>query len=235
MITPLTIDIKDLTVAYGDRKILDNINLSFAPGKIHCILGPNGCGKSTLVKQIVRLYASTGELAYVAQETYGSIALTLRDYVCLGRYDRSKFLGGLNKTDRDLVDAAIHSMRLEGMEDQIFDTLSGGEKQRAMIARALAQDTGWFILDEPTSSLDPRHVRMITEVILDLVSRGRSVIIVLHDLNAASGVADRFVMMKSGGIIATVDALDGDLLTEVYDTPFVTAVTEDGRRVWMPK
>ena len=231
----LVIRIKDLTVAFGAKKALDNVSVTFEPGKIYCILGPNGCGKSTLVKNIIHQYSQGGEIAYVAQETYGSIALPLLDYVSLGRYDRSKFFSGISATDRELVGDAIRTMDLTGMESQIFDTLSGGEKQRAMVARALAQDTGWFILDEPTSSLDVKHVRMITDMIRDLASRGRSVIIVLHDLNAASGVADRFIMMKSGRIVANVDTLDRDLLTDVYDTPFVTAVTEDGRMVWMPE
>ena len=216
----MDIKLDHASVIYGSKKALDDVSITFEKGHVYCILGANGCGKSTLVKEIINQNKKVNEIAYVAQESAGNIALTTYEYISLGRYDKSKFFGGLTKRDKELIDASISKMGISDLNDHIIDTLSGGEKQRAMIARALAQDSNWVIMDEPTSSLDAKHVKLMTEIISELKNNNKSVILVIHDLNAAYMVADKFVLMKNGKIINVVDELSESLLSDTYDTLF---------------
>lgn len=230
----MNIVLDNATVEFGKKKALDGVSVNFEEGKVYVILGPNGCGKSTLVKEIIARNNLDNEISYVAQESLGNIALTTYDYVALGRYNRNKFWGGLTKKDKELVADAIKKMGLEEMTDNIFDTLSGGEKQRAMIARAIAQDANWFIMDEPTSSLDAKHVKLMTTVIKELRAQGKSVIVVLHDLNMVPVIADEIILMKEGRIIDKSTSLSGELLNRVYDTEFVETEI-DGRSFFILK
>ncbi|MBR6879703.1 MAG: ABC transporter ATP-binding protein [Clostridiales bacterium] len=229
----MNIEMEKVTVRYGLRKALKGVSHTFEEGKIHVLLGPNGCGKTTLLKKIVDRYHASGELAYVPQEVYGNVALTVFDTVALGRYDSSKFFAGVSDEDRALVQKAIDEMEMTGMEERIFDTLSGGEKQRVMIARALAQDAPWTLLDEPSSSLDVRHSMLTMNKIRELKSRGgKSFILVLHDINMASSIGDEFVLMKDGQIMYETERLSADMLGKVFDTEFGEGSSSEGHSLF---
>lgn len=233
MSSPLKVS--GVSVKYGSHVVVDSFSHDFEEGKIHCIMGPNGCGKTTLIKKIVEQYSASCSLSYVPQETYGNIALSVYDVVGLGRYDKSRFFTGLTSEDRSKVDEAIALMELEGLEDRIYDTLSGGEKQRCMIARALAQDTDWTILDEPSSNLDVRHTVLTMKTLSKLRDeKGRSFIVVLHDINTAASFADRYILMKEGKLIKAVSSLTPDLLSSVFDSSFEEVVTRDGKSFYCP-
>ncbi|SEW37147.1 iron complex transport system ATP-binding protein [Ruminococcaceae bacterium KH2T8] len=224
-----------ITVKYGKRVVLDSFTHEFEAGKIHCILGPNGCGKTTLVKALIERYASEGQISYVPQDVFGNVALTTYDTVALGRYDKRRFFTGLTAEDKVLVDKAVVDMELTGLEDRIFDTLSGGEKQRCMTARALAQDTEWTILDEPSSNLDIRHTQITMKKLAELRDKEqKSFIVVLHDVNTAARFADRFVLMKDGKLVAVKERLDTETLSNVFDSSFEMINSREGVPFFCP-
>lgn len=224
-----------ITVKYGKRVVLDSFTHEFEPGRIHCILGPNGCGKTTLVKALVERYAAEGQISYVPQDVFGNVALTTYDAVALGRYDKKRFFTGLTAEDKALVDKAVEDMELIGLEDRIFDTLSGGEKQRCMTARALAQNTEWTVLDEPSSNLDIRHTQITMKKLAELRDKERkSFIVVLHDVNTAARFADRFVLMKDGKLVAVKERLDVETLSNVFDSSFEMINSKEGVPFFCP-
>ena len=224
-----------ITVKYGKRVVLDSFTHEFEAGKIHCILGPNGCGKTTLVKALVERYASEGQISYVPQDVFGNVALTTYDTVALGRYDKRRFFTGLTAEDKVLVDKVVVDMELTGLEDRIFDTLSGGEKQRCMTARALAQNTEWTILDEPSSNLDIRHTQITMKKLAELRDKDhKSFIVVLHDVNTAARFADRFVLMKDGKLVAVKERLDTETLSNVFDSSFEMISSREGVPFFCP-
>ncbi len=229
----MNLEAKNVTVSYGSVTVLDDVSHTFKEGKITVILGPNGCGKTTLIKSLVKLYARTGDIAYIPQELYGEIGLTVRDTVALGRYDKHKFLSGETSEDKKYIDAALDVMELADKKDRIYDTLSGGEKQRCMAARAICQDSEWFIMDEPSSNLDVIHTKHILDTARKLVKEeGKSFILVLHDINDASRYGEEFVLMKEGKIISVADKLDTEVLGEVYGTSFESVTASSGQTLF---
>ena len=126
-------------------------------------------------------------------------------------------------------------MELEGLEDRLYDTLSGGEKQRCMIARALAQDTDWTILDEPSSNLDVRHTVLTMKTLSKLRDeKKRSFIVVLHDINTAASFADNYVLMKMGKLVEAASKLTPEVLGAVFDSTFEEVLTKDGKSFYCP-
>lgn len=231
----MSINAQNISVSYGKFKALDNFSYEFIPGKVYVVVGPNGCGKSTLVKALVYSFSSKG-IAYVAQETLGVINLTVREYVELGRYNPRKFFGGLSAEDRDKVNSAIEVMKLEKLENRIFDSLSGGEKQRVMAARAIAQDAEWTILDEPSSNLDVKHTSLIMNTMRDLCENsGKSFIVVLHDINDAVRYGDVLLMMKGGKLIKVTDKPQVSDFEMIFDTTFDVVTTQEGRDLFYSK
>ena len=229
----MNLEAKNITVSYGSTVVLNDATHTFEEGKITAVLGPNGCGKTTLIKSLVRKFAGTGRLAYIPQEIYGDVGLTVRETVALGRYDKSRFFTGETDEDRKHIDGALELMELSDKQDRIYDTLSGGEKQRAMAARAISQDAEWFIMDEPSSNLDIVHTKHILDTAVRLVKeQGKSFIIVLHDINDAVRYGDEFVLMKEGRIIKVSGTLSAELLEETYGTSFGEVKTSSGQTIF---
>ncbi|GIP37597.1 putative ABC transporter ATP-binding protein YclP [Paenibacillus sp. J31TS4] len=233
------IEVKQVSKQYGGRPVVDNVSLQIEKGKITSFIGPNGAGKSTLLSMISRLVPrDAGEvhiegrelkqwkspelakkISILKQTNHINIRLTVRDLVSFGRFPYSQ--GKLNKEDWGYVDEAIRYMELGEIENKYIDQLSGGQRQRAFIAMVLAQDTEYILLDEPLNNLDMKHSVQIMKVLRRLVDElGKTIVIVIHDINFASCYSDTIVALKDGRVVkeGSVDEIiDEQLLHEVYE------------------
>ncbi|MEU4705209.1 ABC transporter ATP-binding protein [Nocardia salmonicida] len=229
-----------VSLGYGERVIVDELSLDIAPGVVTTVIGPNGCGKSTLLKSLGRLLRpregqvvldgkaissmKTKDVARVIgmlpQTPVAPEGLTVADLVARGRHPHQSWLRQWSADDETEVAAALAQTGIADLADRTLDELSGGQRQRAWISMALAQGTDILLLDEPTTYLDLAH----SLEVLDLVDRlhaeyGRTVVMVLHDLNLAIRYSDELVVMRAGRIVAQgkpADIVTADLLAEVF-------------------
>ena len=213
------IETEGLTKRYGYRLVVDGVDLSLPASGLTAIIGPNGAGKSTLLAMIARLLPADAGRALVAgldvettpsdqlakrlailrQENAILSRLTVRDLVGFGRFPHSK--GRLSALDHDIIEEAIGFLALGDLAERFLDELSGGQRQRAFVAMALAQDTDVVLLDEPLNNLDIRHAVEIMRLMRKAADeRGKTVVVVIHDINFAAAYADRIVAMKDGRI-----------------------------------
>ena len=232
----MKLKIEGLEYEIGKQKILKGIDLEIPKGKFVGIIGPNGSGKSTLLKNIYRVYKPNKgkiyidgkeinemkskeiakELAILAQESSTQFDFTVEDVVKMGRYPYKSMFEDYSKEDIKLVDEMIKRVGLEKYKDRNFNTLSGGEKQRAFIARALVQDTDFIILDEPTNHLDITYQIQLMDIIKDL---NVTVFAALHDMNISAMYCDYIIVMKQGEILksGTVDEIfTSETIKEVF-------------------
>jgi len=225
--------IESLTVGYGGAPVLRGLDLTVRPGEFVVVVGPNGSGKSTLVRALTRALSPAAgrilldgrdlgrmrprevarQLAVVAQETAVGFEFTVEEIVALGRTPHLRPLRGDTPRDREAVAEAMRQTGTAPLAGRLITALSGGEQQRVMVARALAQEPRLLVLDEPTAHLDIAY----QVELLDLVRRlnrtqGLTVLAILHDLNLAALYADRVVMLKEGRCWA--DGAPAEVLTE---------------------
>ncbi|MFJ6479611.1 ABC transporter ATP-binding protein [Streptomyces sp. NPDC091682] len=233
---PGALDAEDVTVVVNGRTLVDRVSLHVAPGEVLALVGPNGAGKSTLLRTFYRVLRPTsgrvlldGEdvwrmpgkrlaqrLSAVLQETAGDFELSVYEVVAMGRTPHKRAFAGDDAQDREIIMGALEELDVADLAHAPFDRLSGGEKQRILIARALAQRTGTMVLDEPTNHLDLRHqldaLRLVRRV-------GVTAVIALHDLNLAASFCDRICVLDGGRVAVTgtpQEVLTRDLLAEVY-------------------
>ncbi len=218
--TPL-LDIENLTVRLGGACILEDINISVETDEFIALIGPNGAGKTTLLRTIAGLLSFRGRiriagdpiatlspqararlLAYLPQGHTVHWPMNVEDIVALGRLPYQRALQKPNVEDQVIVMAAIASTELDAFLGRSFDTLSGGEQARVMLARALAGRAPLLLADEPTASLDPYHQLHVLELMQDHVKSGHTVIAVLHNLQLARQFADRLIVLNGGRIAA---------------------------------
>jgi iron complex transport system ATP-binding protein len=213
--------VDDVVKAYGDTVVVDGVRVLVHARGLTSIIGPNGAGKSTLLSMIARLkpmdsgrvsvdgldVATTRSdvlaqrLAILRQDNHLDVRLTVRELVTFGRFPHSK--GRPTVEDEKIVDDAIHWLDLEHKADAFLDQLSGGQRQRAFVAMVLAQDTEYVLLDEPLNNLDmPNSVSMMKLVRRAADELGRTVVVVMHDINFASCYSDRIIAMKDGRVVA---------------------------------
>lgn len=215
--------VEDLTIAYGDREAVSGVSLAVATGKVTVLAGPNGCGKSTLLRSIRRVHAArsgrvllegidisrlkerdlTRAIGLLAQSPSAPEDMTVEELVRLGRYPHQTMLQPWSAADADAVAEAMFGTGVSHLADRRLGTLSGGQLQRVWIAMVLAQETDVICLDEPVNHLDMAHQIECLDLVSRLnIERGRTVIVVLHDLNLAARYADRLVFMKDGAVVA---------------------------------
>ncbi|MFD2637888.1 iron ABC transporter ATP-binding protein [Piscibacillus salipiscarius] len=233
------IAIKNLSKKYGQKTVVNNVNVEVKKGKITSFIGPNGAGKSTLLSAVSRMikqdlgevYVDGKELkkwknndlskkvAILKQSNHLNVRLTVRELVSFGRFPYSQ--GRLTEDDWKHVDEAISFMELEDLQDQFLDELSGGQRQRAFISMVIAQDTEYILLDEPLNNLDMKHSVQIMKVLRRLVNElGKTVVLVIHDINFASFYSDYIVALKEGTIVKqgpTDEVISQVNLKEIYD------------------
>ena len=241
------------------RLILDGIDCVFEQGNIYGIIGPNGSGKTSLIRNILRfIVAGEGniqlekkdireyrrkdlarKIALVPQNTAQDSEFCAYDMVMMGRAPHQKRFDGISERDREKVDQAMSLTGCLHLKDKKVSTLSGGEAQHIATARAIAQDTEWLILDEPTSSLDVRHQMSLMESLSLLnTEQGKTILTVLHDINMAASYCSHIVMMKDGKIFCsgrTHDVMTQENLSKVYEVEFeVLANPVSGKKYFIP-
>jgi len=236
------IEINHLNVSYGTRSILKDISLRVERGEIMALLGPNGSGKSTLIRALSGVIPATGSLclagrtlsgldpasrarlvAVVPQMASLPPAFTVLETVLLGRTPYLNFLGQLSAKDHEIARSALAKVDALAFAERRVGELSGGEQQRVLLARALAQSTPVLLLDEPTTHLDLQHQIGLLDLVHRLARQENlTVLIALHDLNLAARYADSVALIVDGELKAQgspAEVLRPDLLSSVYQWP----------------
>lgn len=245
------IEIQDLTVRIGATQILKDLNLTIAANNWTCFVGPNGAGKTTLLKSILGSQSYAGSLkddgvevfnnhdrnvAFVPQHPQIPVGMSVTEYVMLGRAKRDGW-GTESNESRTLVVDTLKLTGLYGMQNQFIARLSGGEMQRALIARALVQQPELILLDEPTSALDLHHQIAVLNKIEILKEREVTVISTMHDITLAAMYADQIVVMKEGRILlsgASEVVVHSDQLKEAFENRINVFTLDSGRSVILP-
>ncbi len=253
---PLTI--QGLDVVIDTNRILDGVTLNAGTGRFVGIIGPNGSGKSTLIRCMSRsLKAQAGTirlkdqditlysrrdlaraLSVVPQEAYRTFDFGVEDVVTMGRYAHQTLLSAVSKNDLEVCRNAMATVGITHLADRRITTLSGGEWQRVLIARTLAQETGIILLDEPTSHLDASHQILILTAFQALVQNRATVIGVFHDLNLAAHFCDEILVLSDGRVAACGpprDVITTELLRDVFNLEAIVSLHPyTGRPVILP-
>lgn len=230
---------RGVTKNYGSSCVVDGVSLTLPAGGITSIIGPNGAGKSTLLSMISRLMSMdqgtvtidgldvtrtpsdvlARRLSILRQDNHMTARLTVRDLVSFGRYPYSR--GRLTAQDKTHIDNAIGYLNLDELADRFLDELSGGQRQRAFVAMVLCQDTDYVLLDEPLNNLDMKHAMGMMKLVRRAANElGKTVVLVLHDINFASWYSDYIVAMKDGKVANQGPAaamIQPDVLSAIYD------------------
>lgn len=232
----MQINVEDVSFSMQEKRIISDIYLQAKSGQFVGIIGPNGSGKSTLLKNIYRVNKpdcgkitldneeiyklsakeTSQKMAVVSQESSGLFDFSVREIILMGRAPHKKMMESDTAEDRDITEEALHKVGLADYGDRSITTLSGGEKQRVMVARALAQQAKVLVLDEPTNHLDVHHQLQLMDLVKTL---NVTVITALHDLNIASSYCDQIYVMNQGEIVRSgtpEEVLTETTLQEVF-------------------
>lgn len=236
------IQVKNISKMYGSKKVVDNVSLEIPEGKITSFIGPNGAGKSTVLSIMTRLMkrdsgevlidgkeittwdqkALAKKIGILKQSNNINMRLTIRELVSFGRFPHCG--GNLKAEDEKQVDEAIGYMQLTDLQDRYLDELSGGQRQRAYIAMVIAQNSEYILLDEPLNNLDMKHSVEIMKILRTLTDElGKTVVIVIHDINFASCYSDNIVALKNGQLVKNgpaTDTIQKEELEKIYEIDF---------------
>lgn len=228
----------NITIGYGSRVIQRDLNFTLPDGTMTALLGANGCGKSTLLRTLAGLqpalsgtYSLSGEagltaersklLALVLTERLSVESATVRDIVAMGRYPYTSFMGTLTPTDRRIVDEAMEQVGVAELADSYYNDHSDGEKQRVLIAKALAQQTPVILLDEPTAHLDlPSRIRTLSLLHTIARTQGKTILISTHELDLAMHTADHVLLMFPPGQGVVLDSPEHLRTTDAFTRAF---------------
>ena len=236
------IEVKNISKKYGSKAVVNQVSFQIKRGQITSFIGPNGAGKSTVLGIMSRLLTKdSGEvyidgkeisqwdtkelskvIAILKQSNHLNVRLTIRDLVAFGRFPHSG--GNLTLADEEKIDEALEYMQLKDIQSKFLDQLSGGQRQRAFIGMVLAQDTDYIFLDEPLNNFDLKPSLQIMKMLRRIVDElGKTVVIVIHDINFASCYSDEIIALQDGEIVSvgTVDEMmTASTLSKLYDMDF---------------
>jgi iron complex transport system ATP-binding protein len=231
---------RDVSLAYDDHLVVDGLSLDIPAGQVTVIVGANACGKSTLLRGLARLLKPTGgsvlldgsdihrlptrevatRLGLLPQQPIAPDGITVADLVGRGRHPHQRWFRQWSVEDETAVAAALEATGMTAEADRPVDELSGGQRQRAWIALALAQGTDVMLLDEPTTFLDLAHQVEVLDLLAELNEReGRTVVLVLHDLNLACRYAQHLVALRGGAVVAEGppgEVVTAELVADVF-------------------
>jgi len=241
---PALLEALGLSAGYGERIVVSSASFTVASGQLLVVLGPNGCGKTTLLKTCIGLLPALGGsatleggdvsslaprarariAAWVPQVAEAVWSYRVREIVAQGRYPHRGAFQSLGDDDQAAISAALDAMDIKALANRPVSSLSGGEARRVLIARALAQDTPLLVLDEPAAHLDPGRQIELMELLHGLARAGKAVAISVHDVNIARRFADLALLVGLDGRSSfgpPVQVLTPDSLENAYDTSFV--------------
>jgi ABC-type cobalamin/Fe3+-siderophores transport systems, ATPase components len=235
------IEINNLTIKYGPKTAVNNVSIAIKRGKVTTIIGPNGCGKSTLIKAISGLFKESRadiivdgkrrdtyerkgfarKVSFLMQFTDVPPGMTVYELVCFGRLPYLKMFQSMSSEDYQYVEWAMHKTSIYQFKDTLVNQLSGGERQRVFLALALAQKTEVLILDEPTNHLDLKYQHELLSLIQTLNKEEKlTIVCVLHDVNQAMRYSDEILVMQNGEIVVHGEpqkCITKEIMHEVYD------------------
>ena len=247
---------QELSVRLGGREVVCSVSFELTPGEVVGLIGPNGSGKSTCVSALagirrpssgvvkldgtllerVALRARARSVSYLPQNPECHWPLSVRQVVALGRLPHRSIWGGLGVGDAAAIDRAMIKLEVTELADRRVDRLSGGERMRVMLARALAPEPRVLLVDEPTDGLDPNHQLHVMELLRATAAEGRAVLAVLHDLSLAERFCDRLLLLHEGRLLASGAPRDVLIPENVARAYRVEAVVlgENGRSTLVP-
>jgi iron complex transport system ATP-binding protein len=231
-----------VTLAYDERIVTEDLSATVTDGSFTVIVGPNACGKSTLLKALARVlrpragtvrldgadiasYPSrhvARQLGMLPQSPVVPNSIVVEDLVARGRFAHQRMLRQWSEQDEAAVAEAMRLTEVSDLADRFVEELSGGQRQRVWLAMALAQQTSILLLDEPTTFLDLAHQFEVLDLCADLHEQGRTIVAVLHDLNHACRYATELIVMSSGRVVAQgppAEVMTADLVAEVFGMP----------------
>lgn len=235
----MKLEARNISITINGASIVNNASVGIATGELVGLIGPNGAGKSTLLKAMLGLRPRDGgdvmldgvdflgqpstqrarKVAFLPQERQVEWRLPSRDIVMLGRYPHRNRFGGPTADDRAAVSRALDAVDGHAVAERPVSVLSGGERTRILLARALAVEAPLLLADEPITALDPYHQLHVMEILRERARTGAGILVVIHDLALAARFMDRLVLMDGGRIAADgapADVLTPDLLSRVY-------------------
>lgn len=248
------LEVRTLSSGYGGKVVVRDASFDVCPGKLTVLMGPNGCGKSTLLKSLCGLAEVKGALrldgeallSLPPQQLAQRVALltqsrstadiTVERLVLHGRFPYLSYPRRYRSEDRAAAAAAMETMGLTALAETPLTELSGGQRQKAYIAMALAQDTPVLLLDEPTTWLDPAHQLQLLRLASSLADRGKHVLLVLHDVSRALGTADSVILMEQGRICmqgTAEEVYESGMAERVFGVKISRFLTENGWRYFV--
>jgi len=254
------INIEKLNYSYGRKEVLKELSLDIDENKLTGIIGPNGCGKSTLAKNIIKYINGKFEsfkimdtdirelthkkiaqlISYIPQKSIIIPNISVFDYVLLGRFPLLKnSWDNYSEQDYKIVEKNINLLNIRELKDRNIETLSGGELQKALLARALAQEAKILLLDEPTSALDLNNAVEFMKILKNIsIKKNISVIIIIHDLNLASLFCDSLIILKDGRFIekgSPKEVINEENIKSVYNLDCKVCYNENDKPYIIPK
>ncbi|ERT49028.1 ABC transporter ATP-binding protein [Fusobacterium polymorphum] len=254
------INIEKLNYSYGRKEVLKELSLDIDENKLTGIIGPNGCGKSTLAKNIIKYINGKFEsfkimdtdirelthkkiaqlISYIPQKSIIIPNISVFDYVLLGRFPLLKnSWDNYSEQDYEIVENNINLLNIRELRDRNIETLSGGELQKALLARALAQEAKILLLDEPTSALDLNNAVEFMKILKNIsIQKEISVIIIIHDLNLASLFCDSLIILKDGRFIekgSPKEVINEENIKSVYNLDCKVCYNENDKPYIIPK